>query len=431
MKQKTSRSYVERPILSQYDQFFYYPTKRKESIETKNQSLLNYKSSLEVLLKTIKNFESNYFSKQSTKTKTTKQMLILLKDNLNLMLKEKNKTLNYLKKDNDFNKKRLQNKQFPSPIVSKKKNNKNKMNNNKISYVLETEQLQLLNFQMQNEINKTSFLYEQKMQINTYIKSIPFFFETSQEIFCNNNYENYTKISELLTDIIRRVRKEFIEVVKEKMEKEVELNAANVKINFIKNSIINNDLNGCRKYIETEDIIQEESKEYTKTIMTNQSKKNSFSSNNNKTLIKKMSSISSGSSKNKYINKNKEKKLKDKLQRNIIYTNKINKDIFNDINNSKINNYLNMNMNINVNINLNNNNNNFIHESFNSSLDSGNFDENKEKNEQYEMDLNDNNKIIITPITTTENINRMNSRNNSIKSESNNNDSFILNIKDI
>ena len=89
-----------------------------------------------------------------------------------------------------------------------------------------------------------------------------------------------------------------------------------------------------------------------------------------------------------------------------------------------------MNMNINVNINLNNNNNNFIQESFNSSLDSGNYDENKEINEQYEMDLNDNNKIIITPIITTENIDRMDSRSNSIKSESNNNDSFILNIKD-
>lgn len=83
-----------------------------------------------------------------------------------------------------------------------------------------------------------------------------------------------------------------------------------------------------------------------------------------------------------------------------------------------------------ININLNNNNNNFIQESFNSSLDSGNYDENKEINEQYEMDLNDNNKIIITPIITTENIDRMDSRSNSIKSESNNNDSFILNIKD-
>ena len=430
MKKKTSISYDETPILNQYEPFFYFTTKRKESIETKEQLLLNHKSSLEVLLNTIKNFQSNYLSKQSTKNKITKQMLILLKGDLNLMLKEKNKTLNYLKKDNNFNKKIVQNNKFPSPKISKKKNNKNKMENNKMSYVLETEQLKLLNFQMENEIIKTSFLYEQNVQINTYIKSIPFFFETNKEIFCNNNYENYKKISELLTDIIRSVRKEFIEVVKEKMEKEVEINAANLKINYIKNSIINYDLNGCRKYIETEDIIQEESNEYTKTIITNQSKKNSFSSNNNKSLIKKMSSIGSGSSRNKYVNKNKEKKLKDKIQRNIIYTNKINKDIFNDINNSKVNNYLNMNMNINVNINLNNNNNNFIQESFNSSLDSGNYDENKEINEQYEMDLNDNNKIIITPIITTENFDRMDSRNNSIKSESNNNDSFILNIKD-
>ncbi len=430
MKKKTSISYDETPILNQYEPFFYFTTKRKESIETKEQLLLNHKSSLEVLLNTIKNFQSNYLSKQSTKNKITKQMLILLKGDLNLMLKEKNKTLNYLKKDNNFNKKIVQNNKFPSPKVSKKKNNKNKKENNKMSYVLETEQLKLLNFQMENEIIKTSFLYEQNVQINTYIKSIPFFFETNKEIFCNNNYENYKKISELLTDIIRSVRKEFIEVVKEKMEKEVEINAANLKINFIKNSIINYDLNGCRKYIETEDIIQEESNEYTKTIITNQSKKNSFSSNNNKSLIKKMSNIGSGSSRNKYVNKNKEKKLKDKIQRNIIYTNKINKDIFNDINNSKVNNYLNMNMNINVNINLNNNNNNFIQESFNSSLDSGNYDENNEINEQYEMDLNDNNKIIITPIITTENIDRMDSRSNSIKSESNNNDSFILNIKD-
>ena len=207
MKKKTSISYDETPILSQYEPFFYFTTKRKESIETKEQLLLNHKSSLEVLLNTIKNFQSNYLSKQSTKNKITKQMLILLKGDLNLMLKEKNKTLNYLKKDNNFNKKIVQNNKFPSPKVSKKKNNKNKKENNKMSYVLETEQLKLLNFQMENEIIKTSFLYEQNVQINTYIKSIPFFFETNKEIFCNNNYENYKKISELLTDIIRSVRK--------------------------------------------------------------------------------------------------------------------------------------------------------------------------------------------------------------------------------
>ena len=83
-------------------------------------------------------------------------------------------------------------------------------------------------------------------------------------------------------------------------------------------------------------------------------------------------------------------------------------------------------MNINVNINLNNN--NLIKESFNSPLDSNNMDEKNEKKEQYEMDLNDNNKIIITPIITNENINTIN---NQEKTESNkNDDSFILDIKD-
>ena len=44
------------------------------------------------------------------------------------------------------------------------------------------------------------------------------------------------------------------------------------------------------------------------------------------------------------------------------------------------------------------------------------------------MDLNDNNKIIITPIITNENINTIN---NQEKTQSNkNDDSFILDIKD-
>ena len=66
------------------------------------------------------------------------------------------------------------------------------------------------------------------------------------------------------------------------------------------------------------------------------------------------------------------------------------------------------------------NNINFIQETFNSSLDSNIMDEENEKNEQYEMNLNDNNKIIITPITTNENISTVNNKN----------DNFNLDIKD-
>jgi hypothetical protein len=87
-------------------------------------------------------------------------------------------------------------------------------------------------------------------------------------------------------------------VVKQKMKKELEINGMSIQINYIKDSIEDYKLNGCKKYIETEDIIEEQSNEYSKSIITNQSKRNSLS-NINKKIIKKMS-ISSGGSK-KYI----------------------------------------------------------------------------------------------------------------------------------
>ena len=48
------------------------------------------------------------------------------------------------------------------------------------------------------------------------------------------------------------------------------------------------------------------------------------------------------------------------------------------------------------------------------------------------MDFNDNNKIIITPIITNENIDELNNKNNILNTDSlsNNNDSFILDIND-
>jgi len=341
-------------------------------------------------------------------------MLISLRDNIRLMLEEKIKKLNYIKGQNEISKNKIQNILFPP---SNSENLDKYKINTKIS---EKNQLKLLNFQIENEIEKTKFLTEQKAQIIGYITSIPFFFEANKEIFCNNNYETITKITELLNEMIRRVRKEFIDVVKAKMKLELEINGITVQINYIKDNIEDYKLKGCKKYIESEDIIQEDSKEYVKSIFTNQSKRNSLSSINNIRYVKKKSGINS---KNKDIIIKKERIIKNKtLNNNIFFTNKINKSILNDINNKNVNNYLNMNINVNINL----NNNNFRKESFNSSSESNN--EDNEKNEQYEMDLNENNKIIISPITTYENANTIN---NNIKTESSKNgDSFVLDIKD-
>ena len=401
---------------------------KKTLINNEKQILFNHKSSLETLLNIIKNSQLEYLSKD--KNKNTKQMLKILKENLNLMLKEKNKKINYIKNKNEIIKNKLQNVLFPDSNDSTHIGYNNKIINNNISYnsFSEINQLQLLNFQIQNEIDKTKFLIEQKLQYHSLVKSIPFFFH----LYYNNNLQTNKKVTKYLKEIIREVRNEFIKVVKEKMNKEFEINGLIFNINYLKDNIDSYKINSYKKYINSEDIIQEESREYTKSMITTQSKRNSISNINNKNLMKNKSNININGSNTNYNNNNKKKRIiKDKLQNNsIFYTHKINKDILTDNNKTSIKNYLNMNINVNINL---NNNNNFIEGSFNSSLDSSETDEENEKNEQYEMDINDKNKIIITPIITTDNYNHQNNINNSLTSDSDsidNNNSFILDIKD-
>ena len=112
-------------------------------------------------------------------------MLISLRDNIRLMLEEKIKKLNYIKGQNEISKNKIQNILFPPSNLENL--DKYKINT-KIS---EKNQLKLLNFQIENEIEKTKFLTEQKAQIIGYITSIPFFFEANKEIFCNNNLKIY------------------------------------------------------------------------------------------------------------------------------------------------------------------------------------------------------------------------------------------------
>lgn len=421
MEEKLNHTLNQKLFYSYREPFIQRSTNRKyTSFENEEQILFSHKSTLETLLNIIKNFQLEYLLRMSdnkNKNQITKEMIISLKDNLNLMLNEKNKKLNYLINKNGINKKTVQNLLFPN-IEETKIIKYNLSLEQKNSFVLEKIQLELINFQIQNEIEKTNFLTEHKAQTISYIRSIPFFFEVNQEIFCYNNYGNLSKVSEFLNEIIRRVRKDFINVVKEKMKKEIELNGILIQTNYIKDRIEDIKLNGCKKYIETEDIIQEESNEFSKSLITNQSKRNSLSSINSKIIINRMGTKNSRGSK-KYINLKKERKIQ--KGNNKFYKKKINSDILNDISNKNVNNYLNMNINVNINL---NNNNNYIQDSFNSSLDSNYNDDNNEKNGQYELDLNDNNKIIITPIITNENDNEINSKNSS------NNGSFILDIKD-
>ena len=77
----------------------------KEDIE---QLLISRKSSLEALLKTIKNFQDDFFSKENkaNKLKLTKELVTLLKNNLTVMKEEKMKQFVSLKNLNEKEKKK-------------------------------------------------------------------------------------------------------------------------------------------------------------------------------------------------------------------------------------------------------------------------------------------------------------------------------------
>lgn len=402
MKKKINNSFNQKLSLSYRGPYLSPLLNLKVSYnEIKEPILVNRKSSLEALLNILKKFQISYFSNGNKLSQ--KQMLLSLKNNLSLMLEEKGKTFNYMKTQNEIKKKKMQKILYPSSRESKQKQYDLTSDNTKASsYLNEKGQLEMLNFQIKNEIEKTEFLIGQNKETVSYIKSIPFYFEENKEIFCNNNYENYKNISLFFMDIIRNVRKKFVNIVKEKMKIDIQIKTISDQINYIKENIDEYDENGYRKYIDTDEIIQEESKEYTRS--NNQSKRNSLSSMHNKKLLKRFSNTNSFGSLSLY-------KKKDKVNnKNFIY--------INEINESRVNNYVNMNINVNINL----NNKYLPQQSFNSSLDSDEIEESEQTNSEYEMDLNENNKITIIPINTNENKNK--------KSNIGEDNNFILNMKE-
>ena len=145
-------------------------THQKKS--NKAQNLLERIFSLDALLKTIKTFQINFFSKLNAKNKlhNIKQMLISLQNNLSLMNVEKMKKYENLKNINDDNKKEMQDILF-------QENPNDYKDNLAANYIRQKNELKFINFQIENDIEKTKILIGQKFQINLYLKSIPFFFD--------------------------------------------------------------------------------------------------------------------------------------------------------------------------------------------------------------------------------------------------------------
>ena len=320
----------------------------KEDIK---QILFNRKSSLEALLKTIKNFQDYYFSKENkaNKLKLTKELLTLLKNNLTVMKEQKMKQFDSLKSLNEKNKKRIQGNLFQE---NEKKINYDFNGDLYSSYIKQKNELSLLNFQIQNEIEKTNIMIDIKNKIYLYVKHISFYLNLYREIYCNINKQDSETISEILKSIRTSIKNEFISNVKEKMETDLEINAVKFKIQFIKDNLINYKLEGNKKYIKPEEIIYEETKENDHSVITGKNQRNSYAGINKITFSKNVLKRPSNNLAKKHLS------IDDVMTDNF-YRNKLidlflkNKDNLN-VNNNRINNYFNINVNINLGCNQNN-----------------------------------------------------------------------------
>ena len=130
------------------------------------------------------------------------------------------------------------------------------------------------------------------------------------------------------------------------METDLEINALKFKIKYLTDNIINNKLEGYKKYIQTEQIIYEETKENEHSLITDKNKRNSYEGINKITFNKNILKQTSNNLAKKHLSI-------DDVMTNNFYRNKLidlflkNKEILNN-NKNKINNYFNINVNINL-----------------------------------------------------------------------------------
>lgn len=322
----------------------------------KEEFLYSHKSSLEILLSAIKKSQISYLTNISNKNekkiniKHLKELLTELHENLNSMFKEQNSKVNYFQSLLSKQKSSIQAELFFENKNDKNYKSKNKNNKTKIKLTPfqnlknEIEQLNTLNFQAQNDIetidNKIiKANLEQQQYLN---RNLQINYDIEKEIHCEKQ-KHGAIITRMLHKKSTEVKNHFIFVVAAKQYQNNEIenyfkNLENLKhfINSRKNGYDNN-------YIRNEDIINEESKEYTKSITIN-----NFNQTLNKTLNKLIMAnknvINSEEEESEKSESDDDSSL-DSVHKNI--KNKNEKE-----NNKLSNNFINLNMNINLNINL-------------------------------------------------------------------------------
>ena len=362
------------------------------SFQKKNSFLITQKSFLEIILKQIKNLQNNFLP-DNKNLKNSKKNLIELKTFLSSLLKEKLNSKKYLQNENISKKINIQKLLFPKIIshnnIINKNNNYNTIYN--INYINERNQLKDLCFQAENEIDKIEYEIIRKINIIVELRSSNILEKNNLEIQ-KEQKKHKQKASNIMKINLKQYKKDLFKSIEEKIKNNTKIKKINEEIELFKKLI-----KSKKEYILSDNIIFEESSDYSKSLIINDndSDKNIFIDNINKEVVhKKIYNIiknkNNSSKKNNYHRHSLDflcKDNKDKSNLNNInekINNKIIRSLSNKIKKINFNNFKN-NFNFNVNLNFNINNINIINTKSNEDKDN--------KKEDLNLSYNNNSSI--------------------------------------
>lgn len=275
-----------------------FPEKQKEINYGNNLSLIKHKVFLNKILELIKisqidflsqkSFNSKYIKNHNSNSsnKAIKDILLNLKNELIITLKgntdNKAKMQNMMNNHKTFLVKSIFDFERENVNNIKKKEEKKKKykkfsEDENYKYNIELPHLKLLNFKVENQLKYMSVLIKLKMEnIKDFKNESSKIDDFDFHIFCDNQNDNLVASNYLHNNLIN-IRDKFKLIVKNKENQNRNLIILNERVNAMKEELELLGKKSSNDYVNTSDIINEESREYyTRTnICTIENHKNS------------------------------------------------------------------------------------------------------------------------------------------------------------
>ena len=249
-----------------------------DSFKQKNPFLITQKSFLEIILKQIKTNQSNFLFDNDNNIKKTKKYLFEFRSFLSSILEEKLKYKKYLEKENLSKKEYIHKLKFSKinvyNIIDKnnnyncidninynKKNNVEKLINDNINYIKEKKQLEDLCFKAENEIKKIESKILKNIALIIELRTSSILEEKELEI-SDETPKNILKAGNILKINLKKYKKNLLKLIEKRAQNNIKIKNITEEIEYYKEIIKRKE-----EYILSDNIILEESSDYSRSII--------------------------------------------------------------------------------------------------------------------------------------------------------------------